>query len=214
MLSVILFFILICIVCWVYGVVITNDFSVEPATDAKLSKIKRILVVFPHPDDEILTCGGLVHKLSKKRIHTTLLVLTKGEKGTPDGKEDKKLKGIRSKELRESAKKLGYTNLIQLDFGDGKLQSKAHIVKKAIKRQIYKSRPDLMITYDLSGLYGHPDHISVSEIVTELCKKNRKIRLWYSTAPKKVLKMAKLPVHMAKNKSFLIGRTNPNLRFF
>ena len=71
-----------------------------------------------------------------------------------------------------------------------------------------------MITYDLSGLYGHPDHISVSEIVTELCKKNRKIRLWYSTAPKKVLKMAKLPVHMAKNKSFLIGRTNPNLRFF
>ena len=62
-----------------------------------------------------------------------------------------------------------------------------------MERTIERVRPDLLITYDLAGLYGHPDHIACAEVVTEL----RRTRfpdcaLWYAALPPAARGVARL----------------------
>ena len=44
---------------------------------------KKILIISPHADDEILGCGGFIHKYSKK-ISNKCLILTNANKGAPE----------------------------------------------------------------------------------------------------------------------------------
>lgn len=210
------FVLLSMIIIWVYSIVRANDFSV-PSVDP--SKFKNVLVVFPHADDEVLTVGGLVSVLKDEGAKTTLVVLTKGEKGTPDASLDSSLKGIRVKEAKKAAKVLGFTQLIQKDFGDGELNTKKQELKNYLSELLASSDFDLVITYDLSGLYGHEDHIAVSELITELIKQATKTNythpeLWYASSPKKVLQKLSLPEHMAKTPEFKEQQKEPNAKVF
>ncbi len=202
--SIILFIILL----WLAGFFMINDFSIK-TIDYEELRSKKILIIFPHPDDEVMSCGGFIHKLSKT-AEITLHILTKGEKGTPNGKTDLKLKEIRTKEAQEVSKILGINNLIIDDYGDGELKNKKPRVTKRISEIIKKIKPYLIITYDLSGLYGHEDHIAVSEIATKLAK----TRLWYVSVPEKLYKFIKLPEHMAKDLKFRDRRKYPTLKAY
>lgn len=196
---------------WIIAFLYLNDFSV-PAGD--LSRFKRILLVFPHPDDEVLTAGGLVGKYHT-RARTSLLLLTKGERGTPDAHLDEDLKKVRTREAERSSAILGFHTLIHEDCGDGMLVRKPKEITSIIDRTIKELKPDLIITYDKSGLYGHDDHIAVSKTVTGLVQsKYRKTALWYASFPKRVLERAKLPVHMATDREFLKNRTLPTVKVF
>ena len=42
---------------------------------------KKILILSPHADDEILGCGGFISKYSKKNYHINVLILTNANKG-------------------------------------------------------------------------------------------------------------------------------------
>lgn len=195
---------------WLFAFIKINDFRVPTK---KLKEKANVLVVYPHPDDEVFNVGGTI--TSRNNITCTLLILTKGEKGTKDGTIDNHLKKIRADELKKSASILNVSRLIHHDLGDGELQNKKRKVKKIIQDTIKRERPGLVITYDLSGLYGHPDHIIVSEIVTELIKKKySNINLWYSTMPVRLFNQLKLPEHMAKNNSFKSKRTLPTHKVF
>ena len=44
-----------------------------------MSKFKNILVVSSHPDDEVLGCGGTLHKLKKEGAKISALFLSDGE---------------------------------------------------------------------------------------------------------------------------------------
>ena len=44
-----------------------------------MPKLKNILVVAAHPDDEVLGCGGTLYKLRKKGAKITTLFLSDGE---------------------------------------------------------------------------------------------------------------------------------------
>jgi hypothetical protein len=48
---------------------------------------KRVLALFPHPDDEVTVAGTLM-KLKSEGHHVTLVCLTRGEKGKSSGIED------------------------------------------------------------------------------------------------------------------------------
>jgi N-acetylglucosamine malate deacetylase 2 len=192
---------------WAATIFVVNDFSVKTIAP----KARRLLVIYPHPDDEALTCSGLMQKLTEKGTEVTLAVLTKGEKGNPDGKKDEHLREIRALEARIVSRILG-AKLLHYDMGDGMLD-KSRKLKKTVSDIIEKEKPDLIITYDNSGLYGHRDHIAVSEVVTEIALK-KKIRLWYASFPMKILKMAKLPEHMAKDEEFKKRRASPNIKVY
>jgi LmbE family N-acetylglucosaminyl deacetylase len=193
---------------WLVGFIVLNDFSVPTISK---SEHKNVLVIFPHPDDESLTIGGLSKMISGQNGQINLLVLTAGEKG--EGGPN--LKEIRTQEMQQSAKIIGISNLIQQDFGDGQINSKISEVTDFIDSQINSLQPDLIITYDLAGLYGHQDHMATSSIVTKLVQeKYPTIALWYTSLPAKVIKLANLPTHMAQDPDFASKRSLPNSKIF
>ncbi len=197
---------------WTIGFFISNDFNVP---NGSINEFKNILIIYPHADDEALTVGGIAGIAKGSKINTTLVILTKGEKGTPKAQLNGQLKEIRTKEAQKAVRILGINKLIQLDFGDGELSSKKEELTNYLDTLISIENPDLIITYDLSGLYGHPDHIAASEIITNLVKtKYSNKTLWYTTQPKRILKMIKLPEHMATDGNYKNLRVMPNIKIF
>jgi len=198
---------------WLAAFIYLSDFSI-PTKDTK--KVKSILVVFPHADDETLTASGLMRQAALRDTKVTWIILTKGERGNPTDTYDPKLKPIRTKEAQKIAQLLKVTNLIQEDFEDGQLKNKKPEIKKLLTTIFQKEKPDLVITYDLSGWYGHPDHIATTEVVTDLVKNSFKtIHLWYATLPKKVWSISGgLPTQMAETPNWIKNRTYPDVKVF
>jgi len=60
----------------------------------------KILIVFAHPDDEILGCGGTVARLVKEGYEAYTLILGEGI----TSRDDKRNKRLREKELKELKK--------------------------------------------------------------------------------------------------------------
>jgi LmbE family N-acetylglucosaminyl deacetylase len=189
-------FLIVCgivVLVWITGFLVITDFSVPVK---KAGPFRHILVIFPHADDETIGCGGFLHRAVKRGSAVTLALLTRGERG-PNAMHDNNLKDIRTREAQAVADILGISRLVQQDFGDGELRNKKPELTGFIAALIEEEQPDLLITYDLAGFYGHPDHITCSEIVTEL-KHTRfpEIPLWYVTFPKRVLARVRLPEPM------------------
>lgn len=205
---ILLFVFLAIVVFWVGCFIYFHDFSVPTLS---INSYKKILVVFAHPDDELLGVGGSM--LMNKR--TTLLILTKGERGTPDAHLDNNLKNIRTSEELLSSRILGVQKLIQKDFGDNALQNKKDEIKKEITGVIKSEQPDLIVTFDESGFTGHPDHIAVSEVVTELVKTQFKsTQLWYASVPKKIYNFIVPPKSLISDTNYHKKRSYPSHKIF
>ncbi|HRI06008.1 MAG TPA: PIG-L family deacetylase [Candidatus Dojkabacteria bacterium] len=189
---------------------IVNDLSIPTITLSK--DIKRVLVIYPHPDDEILITGGFMKKHSKDR-EITWVVLSKGERGTPNAVLNENLKEIRADEAKRVSELLKVKSFSHYDFKDNEMETQEEKLEKKVQQIVKDSNPDLIITYDTAGLYGHPDHIITSEIVTKIAEE-KNIKLWYATNAKRVLDMASLPEHMAKDPNFKDKRKYPNVKVF
>jgi len=91
----------------------------------------KILVLAPHPDDEVVGCGGTIAKYAKKRDEVYLCIVTKGY--TPDWSE-KVLKN-RPKEVEKVNKILGIRKTYFLDFPTVKLDT---ISQKKLNDSIFE----------------------------------------------------------------------------
>jgi LmbE family N-acetylglucosaminyl deacetylase len=137
---------------------------------------KRLLGIFAHPDDEGTTSGSLLY-YSTLDIETGLVCATRGEVGEiadPALATPENLGQVRESEMRAAAEVIGVRNLWFLDYRDSGMAgtpansdprslaqaSAAGVVGKlvAIIRQF---RPSVMVTFDETGGYGHPDHIAI-----------------------------------------------------
>jgi LmbE family N-acetylglucosaminyl deacetylase len=211
--AILLIVLLIITFLWMTGFLLITDFAV-PLIKAK-RQFQHVLVIFPHADDEAISCGGFLHHISRNGCNVTLLLLTKGERGIPQARCSGNFKEIRVKEAQEVAATLGISRLIQEDFGDGILREKKQELMMFITALIEQERPDLLITYDLAGFYGHTDHIICSEIVTELKKTSfPAMSLWYVTFPKRVLTRIKLPQDLAIDPQFQERQAAPTHKIF
>jgi LmbE family N-acetylglucosaminyl deacetylase len=199
------FFALVIALLWMTGVVYLNDFFLPPL---QVETFTRVLLVYPHPDDEVHV-AGLVRTLADRGVRVTLLTLTEGEKSQRSGLSGEVLRAVRKQELKKATASLGVTKVIQANYGDKELQAKYVEVKRGIAQVMEEERPDVVITYDLSGLYGHLDHIMCSQIVTELLESTYQgIPLFYNTYPKRVLCRFTLTEELRKRQAF------PTLRLF
>jgi LmbE family N-acetylglucosaminyl deacetylase len=126
-----------------------------------------VLVVFAHPDDESLTCGGTIARLADAGAKVVLLCASRGERGSisdPSLVPDGDLAAVRSRELHDAAAILGISEVIVLDHRDGNLRWQAVPELHAeIVRVVEQHRPSAVITFDEDGLYWHLDHIGVHE---------------------------------------------------
>lgn len=109
---------------------------------------QKILVVFSHPDDLEVMCGGLVARLTRDGKEVRSIKVTSGDKGS--GKETiADLGSQREKEDKEAMKELGITpeNNIYLRFGDGTLENNQELIA-ALVLQIRTFKPDIIITHN------------------------------------------------------------------
>jgi LmbE family N-acetylglucosaminyl deacetylase len=137
---------------------------------------KKILLVFPHPDDEAYVSGGLLRLAEKFSIKTKLICLTKGGRGIlPKNKTSaEKLKKIREKELYASCKILGVDEIELWDFPDAELFVTKNKWLGLLEKNIASTGASIIITFDPSGITGHPDHLVVSKEVFEIVGKMTK----------------------------------------
>ncbi len=142
----------------------------------------KVLFIYPHPDDETFFNAALIQRLIKNGTDIFILCLTKGGASTLTHslKSKEQLKQARTLEFESVMKYLKVTNYQIFDLPDGQLLQNQQQTYDLIKRKIAELSPNTIITYEPSGIYGHPDHILVSEIVTQLTKTLNK-RLIYST---------------------------------
>src|SRR5512135_1815778 len=86
---------------------------------------RTILVVFAHPDDESLACGGTIARLADAGARVILLCASRGEKGSvsdPALVAGGDLGSVRTRELREAAKILGIAEVLVFAHPDGDLR--------------------------------------------------------------------------------------------
>lgn len=131
----------------------------------------KLMCVLAHPDDESLGTGGILAKYAAEGVETYVLSATRGERGwfgPPDANPGLEALGrIREAELRAAAEVLGVRCLEFLDYVDGDLDQAdpAEAIGK-ITDYIRKHRPDVVVTFDPLGAYGHPDHIAICQFTT------------------------------------------------
>jgi LmbE family N-acetylglucosaminyl deacetylase len=139
---------------------------------------KILMVIYPHPDDETMASGGLLLAAKKAGWKTIVVILTNGSAGKNHLKKGI-LQEIRMDELKTAVNILGVDELIVGKFDDGKLREQQRSWEKWLNDQISKYNPGWLVTYDHSGISGHPDHISLS-----VALRNTNAKLWWSTVPK------------------------------
>lgn len=132
---------------------------------------KKLMCVFAHPDDESLGMGGTLAKYAADGVELALVTATRGERGWGGRREEypgaQALGRIREAELRCAADTLGIKDLTFLGYMDGEVDqaSPAEIVLR-IAREIRRFKPQVVVTFGPDGVYGHPDHIAISQFTS------------------------------------------------
>lgn len=139
---------------------------------------KTLLAIFAHPDDEILGSGGTIAREAANGVRVVLVCATRGEVGqisSPDLATPQTLGAVREEEMRCSARTLGIDELIFLDYRDSGMagtpendhplayvNAPAEEVVERLVGIIRRTRPNVIITFEPHGGYGHPDHIAAN----------------------------------------------------
>lgn len=129
-----------------------------------------MLLVFAHPDDESFSVGGTIAKYANLGWTIDLVVATNGEAGQ-NGEftwaKGEALGALRQKELEAAAKILGIRNVTFLGQPDGGLTALSPgTLEDPIIKKMMEFMPDIVVTYDTSGISNHPDHIKTCYATT------------------------------------------------
>ncbi|UYQ64215.1 N-acetyl-1-D-myo-inositol-2-amino-2-deoxy-alpha-D-glucopyranoside deacetylase [Streptomyces peucetius] len=150
---------------------------------------RRLLLVHAHPDDESINNGATMALYAASGAHVTLVTCTLGEEGevipddlahlAPD-REDR-LGPHRVGELAAAMKELGVTDHRFLG-GRGRFRDSGMMGLEQNHREgafwsadideaagylvevVRSVRPQVLVTYDPDGGYGHPDHIQAHRV--------------------------------------------------
>ncbi|WAU85110.1 N-acetyl-1-D-myo-inositol-2-amino-2-deoxy-alpha-D-glucopyranoside deacetylase [Streptomyces sp. Qhu-G9] len=146
----------------------------------------RLLLVHAHPDDEAINNGATMARYAATGAQVTLVTCTLGEQGEVIPPELAQLSGEalgehRMAELAGAMRELGVRDARFLG-GAGRYQDsgmmgvpendnprcfwRADVDEAAAElvRVIREVRPQVLVTYDPDGGYGHPDHIQTHRV--------------------------------------------------
>lgn len=83
------------------------------------TKNDNLVIVAPHPDDDVLGCGGTMAKAINSGAKVFVVYITNGIHGTPDGKLDRKLAKIRRVEAVKALAAIGPVSTKFFNYNDG-----------------------------------------------------------------------------------------------
>ena len=116
---------------------------------------RRVLVLAPHMDDEVIGCGGLIRRWVDAGVRVRVAFLTNG---APERLRHPDLPGLRRQRRQESLRALailGVEDPIFLDFPDGEL-SRMETDPEPLRRLLLDEVPDLLLVP--ADTEYHPDH--------------------------------------------------------
>lgn len=122
----------------------------EPASE-------RALIVAPHPDDEVIGCGGLIAALRSRGRQVRVVVVTDGSAG---GDESPTLVATRERELRAGLAILDVDDIQMLGIPDRAVAEHESALARAVEETVASWQPDLIVIP--SPLEVHPDHAAVA----------------------------------------------------
>ncbi len=182
----------------------------------------RVLLVHAHPDDETINNGATMALYAALGAQVTLVTCTRGEEGevlTPElahlaSSISDGLGEHRETELASAMKALGVSDFRFLGASEIKYRDSGMMgtppndrpdvfwqadIEKAsdyLVAIIDEIKPQVLITYDEIGGYGHPDHIQAHRVAMRASEKSKwQIqKIYWNTMPKSVLaeSMAKM----------------------
>ncbi len=200
-----------------------------------------LLGVFAHPDDESFGPGGTLAHYARQGVAVHVIIATDGIAGSIDDqgrlRDHDSLAQVRSAELARAAGHLGLSSIWSLPYRDSGMrgapdnqhpdaliQHPADQVAHEVLDYVRRLAPDVLVTHDPFGGYGHPDHIRVCEATTaafylaraavsaenerpgEHGRRRAPQKLYYSAFPKDLLKIAAPLMRLAGQDPTAIGR--------
>ena len=179
---------------------------------------KRLLLVHAHPDDETINNGVTMAKYAVEGVHVTLVTCTRGEEGEVlveslknlASDKDDKLGDHREIELKDAMIELGISDFRFLGSPNKKWrdsgmigapqnerkdvfwQSNLDEAANELVKVILEIKPQVMITYDEFGGYGHPDHIKAHQVAMRAAEISANqgwqiTKIYWNTMPRSVL---------------------------
>ncbi|MDX3308297.1 N-acetyl-1-D-myo-inositol-2-amino-2-deoxy-alpha-D-glucopyranoside deacetylase [Streptomyces sp. NPDC054884] len=147
---------------------------------------RRLLLVHAHPDDESINNGATMARYAAEGVHVTLVTCTLGERGEVIPPELRQLTGAalgehRRAELAAAMAEVGVHDVRLLGgpgrYGDSGMmglpdnddpacfwQADVDEAAASLAEVILEVRPQVLVTYDEDGGYGHPDHIQAHRV--------------------------------------------------
>ena len=186
----------------------------------RVNAAKRLLLVHAHPDDETINNGVTMAKYAEAGAAVTLVTCTRGEEGEVlvtelanlASDKDDKLGEHREIELKDAMAQLGINDFRflgtpnkkwrdsgmmgtpQNERGDVFWQADLDEASLELVKIILEIKPQVLITYDEFGGYGHPDHIKAHRVAmraTELAAEQgwQVSKIYWNTMPRSVIQM-------------------------
>lgn len=168
-----------------------------------------LMAVHAHPDDEATGTGGVLARYAAEGIRTVLVTCTDGRCGDgpggvkpgDPGHDPEAVAAMRREELRASCDVLGISHLETLDYADSGMMGwptndapgsfwKTPVEEAAARlaELLRHYRPDVVVTYDENGFYGHPDHIQANRITTAaLAMVESAPKVYWTTMPRSMM---------------------------
>ncbi|MDG4780184.1 PIG-L family deacetylase [Micromonospora sp. WMMD961] len=165
-----------------------------------------LMAVHAHPDDEATSTGGVLARYADEGITTVLVTCTDGRCGDgpggvkpgDPGHDPAAVVAMRRAELEASCAVLKVSHLETLDYADSGMMGwstndqpgafwTTPVAEAAgrLAELIRQYQPDVIVTYDENGFYGHPDHIQAHRITmaaVELTDSPAKV--YWTTVPR------------------------------
>lgn len=192
-----------------------------------------LLAIFAHPDDESFGPGGTLARYAAQGVNVHVIIATDGIAGSVENEQftqtHESLAQVRSKELSDAAVELGLTSIWSLPHRDSGMrdtpenenpaaliQQPINLLVAEIREYIERLQPQVVLTHDPFGGYGHPDHIRCCEAVTaafhllvssaQSDDDYKPQKLYYTTFDKRVLKILVKIMPLFGNDPTAIGR--------
>lgn len=167
-----------------------------------------LMAVHAHPDDEVTSTGGVLAKYAAEGVTTVVVTCTDGRCGDGPGgvkpgrpgHDPEAVAATRRRELEASCAELKVAHLETLGYHDSGMMGWdtnrkpgsfwSAPVEEAARRLaalIDKYRPDVLLTYDENGGYGHPDHIQVHRVTLAAIALAHVDRVYMSVLPRSAM---------------------------
>lgn len=146
-----------------------------------MNKAKTLIYFGAHPDDETFGMGSTLAQYIIAGVKVYYVCSTHGEAGTVDPEFMKgfaSIADVRRAEMKCAAQALGLADVIYLGYRDSGMQGSEDnknpaslamapldAVAGLMVKIIRELKPDVVITHDAGGGYGHPDHIATHNAV-------------------------------------------------